>query len=196
MFAIRNWSWSWLGVQALLSALRCGGVTSRLALESWIDHQRNDCVGESCDLRGMGEERAITLPTLMGNVENLQSKRMEAILHQLRHKRRSLHCAPRTRYTLVLSSERSVSCARYPVWQNSATSASASSAACSACWPHGSWARMVGLERGRQAVCLVRLPVLAHRVGCHGRDGRHRGVSGHAVLTRSRQFGRFDRVTL
>lgn len=48
----------------------------------------------------MGEERAITLPTLMGNVENLQSKRMEAILHQLRHKRRSLHCAPRTRYTL------------------------------------------------------------------------------------------------
>ena len=40
------------------------------------------------------------------------------------------------------------------------------------------------------------LPVLAHRVGCHGRDGRHRGVSGHAVLTRSRQFGRFDRVTL
>ena len=53
-----------------------------------------------------------------------------------------------------------------------------------------------GLERWRQAVCLVRLPVLAHRVGCHGRDGRHRGVSGHAVLTRSRQFGRFDRVTL
>ena len=52
------------------------------------------------------------------------------------------------------------------------------------------------LERGRQAVRLVRLPVLAHRVGCHGRDGRHRGVSGHAVLTRSRQFGRFDRVTL
>ena len=60
----------------------------------------------------------------------------------------------------------------------------------------GVLAAWLGLERGRQAVCLVRLPVLAHRVGCHGRDGRHRGVSGHAVLTRSRQFGRFDRVTL